>query len=112
MKAHIIQNGIVTNTIIVESLNFMPNLINGEIGAIGWLWDGNTLTQPPVPQKKIEELQAQVRTQRGNLLTASDWTQVVDSVTDRAIWAVYRQALRDVPQQSGFPRTVNWPVRP
>ena len=27
-------------------------------------------------------------------------------------WADYRQALRDIPQQSGFPGDIDWPVKP
>jgi hypothetical protein len=55
MRAHIIENGIVTNTIEVESLDFMPNLISGETGSIGWLWDGETLTPPPAPEPSDED---------------------------------------------------------
>jgi hypothetical protein len=112
MKAHQVKNGVVVNTIEVESLNFMPNLINGETGGIGWLWDGETLTPPPEPQKTADELQAEARAQRNQLLTASDWTQVADAPVDKAAWATYRQALRDIPQQEGFPTTIVWPVKP
>lgn len=47
MRAHIIENGIVTNTIEVERLDFLPNLIDGPEGGIGWTWDGETLAPPP-----------------------------------------------------------------
>jgi hypothetical protein len=53
-----------------------------------------------------------VRTERDRLLTASDWTQVADAPVNQAAWAAYRQALRDVPQQSGFPKSVTWPTPP
>lgn len=112
MRAHVIEDGLVTNTIEVESLDFMPNLINGETGGIGWLWDGQTLTPPPLPQKTADELQAEARAQRDNLLAASDWTQVIDAPVNQAAWAAYRQALRDIPQQEGFPATVVWPTQP
>jgi hypothetical protein len=47
MKAHQIENGIVVNTIIVESLDFLPNLVDAENGGeIGDLFDGNTFTKP------------------------------------------------------------------
>jgi hypothetical protein len=52
------------------------------------------------------------RTRRNILLTQSDWTQVDDVPVDKAAWATYRQALRDIPQQGGFPTTVTWPVKP
>jgi hypothetical protein len=54
---------------------------------------------------------AQVRAQRDRLLTASDWTQVADAPVDKAAWAEYRQALRDLPQAEGFPN-VEFPHDP
>jgi len=55
---------------------------------------------------------AEVRTERDAKLTESDWTQVVDAPVDQAAWATYRQALRDIPDQAGFPNEVNWPNKP
>lgn len=48
MRAHIIEGGVVANTIEVESLDFLPNLIEATHGGTGWLWDGEVLT-PPLP---------------------------------------------------------------
>ncbi|WP_207260873.1 tail fiber assembly protein [Desulfovibrio sp. Huiquan2017] len=56
-----------------------------------------------------------VRAERDRRLAACDWTQMPDAPLDdtaRAAWTVYRQALRDVPQQEGFPWVVVWPVGP
>jgi hypothetical protein len=53
-----------------------------------------------------------IRTRRDNLLAASDWTQVLDAQVNQEAWAAYRQALRDIPQQEGFPATVVWPTQP
>ena len=53
-----------------------------------------------------------VREKRNSLLTASDWTQVADAplTTEvKAIWATYRQALRDVTTQETFPYNIVWP---
>ena len=55
---------------------------------------------------------AEIRTERDAKLTESDWTQVVDAPVDQAAWATYRQALRDIPDQAGFPNEVNWPTAP
>jgi hypothetical protein len=55
---------------------------------------------------------AAVRAERNGKLAASDWTQLADSTVDKAAWAAYRQALRDVPQQAGFPWTIEWPEQP
>lgn len=50
---------------------------------------------------------------RQQLLEASDWTQLPDvPLKTRMRWAEYRQMLRDVPQQSGFPDVVYWPEVP
>ena len=54
----------------------------------------------------------QVRGQRDALLSASDWTQIADAPVNQAAWAAYRQALRDVPAQAGFPADVIWPTPP
>lgn len=53
------------------------------------------------------------RQRRDALLAECDWTQakdIPDSVS--SAWATYRQALRDVPQQPGFPLNVAWPQKP
>ena len=52
------------------------------------------------------------RIDREDLLNASDWTQLEDSPVSKTAWATYRQALREVPQQAGFPLDVVWPVKP
>ena len=55
------------------------------------------------------------RAERNALITASDWTQVADAPltqNERARWREYRQRLRDVPQQPGFPASVDWPAEP
>lgn len=53
-----------------------------------------------------------IRTSRTQMLKDCDWTQVADSTVNKATWATYRQALRDVPAQSGFPWTITWPDAP
>lgn len=55
------------------------------------------------------------RSVRNDLLVASDWTQMPDSPlgeSKKAEWATYRQSLRDVPEQSGFPDDITWPAEP
>jgi hypothetical protein len=50
---------------------------------------------------------------RNALLTYSDWTQMPDApLANKDAWRVYRQALRDVPSQEGFPFNVQWPAAP
>ena len=65
--------------------------------------------EPPVDPKALT---AEARTQRNRLLSQTDYTQLADSPRDKQPWAVYRQALRDVTDQVGFPETIVWPVAP
>lgn len=53
-----------------------------------------------------------VRAERNEKLAATDWTQLADQSSVAATWTTYRQELRDVPGQSGFPFTVTWPTAP
>ena len=53
-----------------------------------------------------------VRSYRNDLLAESDWTQLADATADKTAWASYRQALRDVPNQAGFPHNITWPTTP
>jgi len=65
-------------------------------------------------QKDLEFAKS-ARDSRDNLLSECDWVIVMSLEAGRAIpaeWATYRQALRDLPQQAGFPVTINWPVKP
>jgi len=52
-----------------------------------------------------------VRNQRDRLLAETDWMALSD-VTMSNAWTAYRQALRDIPAQAGFPFSVTWPTKP
>ena len=57
----------------------------------------------------------EARAQRDKLLADTDWTQVLDAPIDadtREAYRAYRQALRDIPEQEGFPRDITWPELP
>ena len=60
----------------------------------------------------LEALATEARAKRNGLLAASDWTQVADAPVDQAAWATYRQALRDITAQAGFPADIAWPTKP
>jgi hypothetical protein len=62
-------------------------------------------------QKDAEQAKA-VRADRNKRLTDTDWTQLADAPVNSVAWSNYRQALRDVPSQDGFPFNVNWPAQP
>jgi hypothetical protein len=56
---------------------------------------------------------AEVRSERNAKLAATDWTQAADVPQNvKEIYALYRQALRDLPTQSGFPNQVIFPTQP
>lgn len=63
-------------------------------------------------ERRYEAADRRARLERGRRLMKSDWTQTPDAPVDRAAWAAYRQALRDVPQQDGFPYNITWPEVP
>jgi len=70
------------------------------------------ICNPPLtPGQSAKE----ARTQRDQLLSATDWLIIRATETGEPVpaeWVAYRQALRDVPQQSGFPENIDWPVHP
>lgn len=111
MKAHIIENNTVVNTIEVDDLSFLPNLVEATEGSIGWSYIDGVFSPPPdnvSDEKKAER----IRLTRDKKLVQSDWTQVADAPVDQSAWATYRQSLRDIPQQAGFPSNVVWPTKP
>lgn len=59
---------------------------------------------------KDAEQAKSVRQSRDDKLKECDWTQIADAPVDKTAWATYRQALRDVPSQIGFPWTIDWPT--
>lgn len=82
--------------------------------------DGKWYTKYSVANMDAEAIAAtdaaqakSVREQRNAKLAASDWTQgkdIPDNIS--SAWATYRQALRDVPSQAGFPWDIQWPTQP
>ena len=75
---------------------------------IGWAYDGSAFIAPDPDSVSWDD----IRAERDGLLAASDWTQVADAPVDAAAWAVYRQALRDVPQDYDSPDDIVWPEAP
>jgi len=55
---------------------------------------------------------ARLRYWRDGELTRTDWTQVADAPVDQSAWAIYRQALRDLPASNKDPRAIELPVAP
>jgi len=65
-----------------------------------------------IQQLPTEQAVSNVRADRNRQLIDSDWTQLLDSPVDRATWATYRQALRDITTQLNFPWEIQWPESP
>ena len=82
---------------------------------VGDVWTQQFQVENKSSEELAKEDQQQsdyVRSQRNGLLTECDWTQLLDSPTDKQAWAQYRQSLRDVTKQEGFPHEVTWPTKP
>ncbi len=79
-------------------------------------WDGAKwgvetipVVEPDPEPEPLSETET-VRAERNQLLFESDSLALADRITDE--WRTYRQALRDVPSQSGFPSNITWPTKP
>jgi hypothetical protein len=73
----------------------------------------NFLTESWVPSN--EKQSSFIKFQRKLLLTNSDWTQIQNNpltIEQQESWADYRQQLRDITSQPGYPFNVIWPTPP
>lgn len=86
-------------TLFVDDGPFYEKALSGKYGIIA---------DPIIEGPTAEE----VRAERDKHLSASDWTQLGDAAVNQAAWATYRQALRDIPEQEGFPSEIAWPAKP
>jgi hypothetical protein len=84
------------------------------------VWNGETWEvqdippppEPPAPEPEPVTWEV-IRRKRSGLLFQSDWTQLADAPLtqeQKNAWAVYRQALRDVPSSAATPEEVVWPT--
>lgn len=85
MRAHIIDAGIISNTIEVDSLDFMPGLVAAVAGeGIGWSYDGQTFTPPPAPPAPAPTVPQSVSRAQGKaaLVTAGLWSSALSYISD------------------------------
>lgn len=81
-------------------------------------WDGTQAVERSEEELEADRLPiiaAQARAQRDKLLLDTDWTQTLDAPIDadtREAYRAYRQDLRDIPEQEGFPLDIIWPELP
>lgn len=108
---------IIPNKEAPLGLNYYYDFSTGEVIQMPpkpqgfYKWDYQTHTWIPDYDAAV----ADVTVKRDALLKESDWTQLPDvplAEDQKIAWATYRQELRDIPQQSGYPFTVNWPIAP
>jgi hypothetical protein len=82
----------------------------------GWkqVWVVTDASAQEISQR-TEEQKSNVRSERDQKLVESDWVVIKSMETDVPeldAWKSYRQTLRNIPQQSGFPWSVEWPEKP
>jgi len=86
-----------------------------ENGAWKQTWIVRSFTAEAIAQRQktaVDNQAAEIRYERNKRLADCDWTQVADAPVDKASWATYRQALRDITTQAEFPWNVTWPDQP
>ena len=67
---------------------------------------------PMWPDATNEQKWEQIKLWRNGQLAMSDWTMHTDAPTDKEAWAIYRQALRDLPAQGGLAEDAEFPTAP
>jgi hypothetical protein len=98
--------------------DFNPLTHFAEWGPVPILEEGTWVVLPNVREYSEDQIAERdaatatsIRSQRDCLLPETDWTGLTDVVMSPEM-AAYRQALRDITEQVGFPNTVVWPVKP
>lgn len=128
-----IDNGKIVR--LLDCGNIEQQLSDGESYLEGWfndseyyVEDGQAVQMPPKPDQYsvfdyttkqwVEDERMAILNvfqKRQKLLSSTDWTQLPNgplTVEKQTAWATYRQALRDVTDQAGYPLNVEWPVAP
>jgi hypothetical protein len=76
-------------------------------------WDYSSPIDTVPPQSLPDEwVWERLRLRRNALLAETDFRMVSDAPWDTEVWAVYRQALRDLPDATNDPRQAVWPTPP
>lgn len=113
----LIEEGAPCDRLNLAQSQYFPNGLYTADGIPRYkLVDGHPVerTDEEIDADRVPILEAQIREQRNKLLSESDWTQIPDnplSQSERESWATYRQQLRDIPEQTGFPTNITWPER-
>jgi hypothetical protein len=113
-----VENGIVANISVADAdVAAERGLILATAETeIGGTYDGSAFARKVVTDDRTDaQKESDARSERDGWLKYCDWTVMPDSPlsdSDKAAWQTYRQALRDVPAQAGFPDNITWPTKP
>lgn len=99
---------------VIQDVSYDPttqNSVEGQFAQVSGHWTLFMVAQ----NKPQDEAERHIRSMRDELLSSTDW--VVIKAYERsenlpADWETYRQSLRDITTQSGFPYSVTWPTQP
>jgi hypothetical protein len=94
----IVTDGVVSNVYVSDTQLDPSWVLCNEGVSVGWEYDGTNFRSPH-------------RKYRNDLLKETDFHALSD-VTMSSEMTTYRQALRDLPAQEGFPDTITWPIKP
>jgi len=94
-----------------QTLGEDPPVFSAEYQRWTQVWRVRDMTEEEVQQRNDSKA-SEIRTERNEKIAKTDWTQLPDCPVDKAAWATYRQALRDITAQAGFPWTIDWPEQP
>ena len=101
-----IESNGATQYIVNSQLIDMPIKPNG-----AYVFDYTTQLWVAQPDAQSQT----ILVRRNELLYKSDWTQIPNNpltTEQQNAWETYRQELRDVPEQQGYPYNVVWPIAP
>ena len=100
--------------VVPPAYDYRKNVTEGTPLLVDGVWTRNWVVADASREEIAQRTEAQwtsVRNQRNAKLAACDWTQLPDAPVDVAAWAEYRQALRDITDQSD-PFNIVWPQEP
>ena len=107
--------GVYEVSSVIKPYDYTKNITEGTPNLIDDVYYQNWIQSNATEEEinyRIENQWEEVRVQRNQLLSESDWTQLSDISTEtKTAWAVYRQSLRDITSQNN-PFNINWPVKP
>lgn len=104
------ENSHLTGKVVIEEVEALPNGYEDSAWShANGVW---AVVSQSAVDANVKAKEATIRYERNYRLTECDWTQIADAPVDKEAWATYRQALRDIPAQEGFPWEVTFPEMP